>query len=208
MKPKGISSTRVIVAVLIIAALVAASGFLFTRGSSTGQSAPSAKTPTATGAETPPINVTQAYLAHLDAYANRTTCSYSASCVYSLSVLNDYNNQSKVLWRGEVVNIFDGPAFGGPRNATGLLAIQTLYQGTIQLTQTMIFNVQSIKATNNQVNVMMTMSGSSGDLGGYSATLSAQATYSYVNGAWSISNELWDYLSITAPSAIVLGSSG
>jgi hypothetical protein len=205
MKPKGISSTRAIAVVLIIVALGAASGFFFTRGSSTAQSTPSVTT---TSAKTPPINFTQAYLAHLDAYANRTTCSYSASCVYSLSALNDYNNQSVVAWRGQAVNIFNGPSFAGPRNATGLTEIQALYQGTIQITQTMTFKIQSIRATNNQVDAMMTMSGSSGDLGEYQATLSAQATYSYANGAWSISKEVWDYVSITAPSAVVLGSSG
>jgi len=190
MRTRGISSTMAIVA-LIVVVLVAAGGFLFVN-----QGIPRAPPTGTTGTNSGPptvLNATKLYLAHLDAFANRTTCSYSATCVYSYVTLNDYTDQAMVQWQNN--------AFGGPRNITGMIAIQSLYQALGGIIQTMNISIVSMKSSGNQVTVVMNVAGASGVLGPYKGMISAQANYAYANGSWSISKEVWNFVSLTAPNA-------
>jgi hypothetical protein len=194
MRARGVSSTVAIVAVVVIVLIAVSGFFLLTQGApKTSPSSGGTASQTAKSGPAPPINVTQAYLTHLDNFANFSMCSYSATCVYSYTVLNDYGNSTRIVWLGQ--------SFGGPRNATGSLAIQQLYQGLTGIIQSMNISLISVKASGDQVNVMMNVSGASEVLGPYHGTINAQATYAYVNGSWVIVNETWNYLALTAPNA-------
>lgn len=194
MRARGVSS-RVAAVAIVVVVLVAVSGFFLLTQSAQKVSPPSGGTaPQSTkSGPAPPINVTKAYLTHLDNFANFTICSYSATCVYSYTVLNDYSNSTRIVWLGQ--------SFGGPRNATGSLAIQQLYQGLTGIIQSMNVSIISIKASGDQVNAVMNVTGASEVLGPYHGTIDAQATYAYVNGSWVIVNETWNYVALTAPNA-------
>jgi hypothetical protein len=192
MRAKGISSSIAIAAVVVIVLIAGAGYFFLTQGAPKTSSSGTGPSSTNTG-PAPPLNATKAYLAHLDAFANRTTCSFSATCVYSYVALNDYSDQSTVVWENQ--------AFGGPRNTTGLIGIQALYQALGGIIQTMNVSIVSIKASGNQVNVVMNVTGASTVLGPYVGQISAQATYGYANGTWSITKEVWNFLRLTAPNA-------
>ena len=186
-----------VVALIVLAAGLAI--FLFSPGTpNASPSTPSSSRGTVASslANTtgPPINFTQAYLAHLLAYQNRTICTYSKTCVYSYAVLNDYGNQSEVVWQNQ--------ALGGPGNFSGLDQIQHRYQAITSIATTMNFTVLSIGASGDQVNAVMNVTGTSGPLGNFYGTIKVQSTYDYANGSWAISKEIWNFVVLKAPNAL------
>jgi len=180
---RGVSSTAVVGAVVAVVLVAGVAFFLLKPASS---SASGARAQSATGAPPPGFNVTQAYLAHIDEFANRTACAYSATCVYSFAALNDYTNQSTVSWVGHSRPISVG-------TFSGLANIQSLYQTVATVTSTMRLHVLSVGASGDQLNLVMNVTGTSESLGNYAGTVRAQASYAYANGAWSISREVWNY---------------
>jgi hypothetical protein len=187
----AVSSTLVAVIVVVLVLVAGIGYYLFSSGTQLTPASTPSGTPTGT-TQTPAFNVTQAYLAHLAAFGNRTTCTFSATCVYSYAVLNDYNNQSAITWRGGNSSYIVAGTY------SGMFKIQSFYQDVTQATATMTFRVTSIKATGDQLRVIMGVNGVGVYLGKYSGTVNASATYTYSGGAWSISKEVWTYTNLNA----------
>ena len=185
----AVSSTR-IAAVVVVVVLVA--GLAYYAVNSGASQTSHTTTPVSTSAQAPNINLTQAYLTHLAAFGNRTVCTFSATCVYSYAVLNDYNDQSAVTWRGGNSSYLESGTFSGMTN------IQSLYQRVTGATNTMIFKITSIKTTGDQLRVIMGINGVGRTLGKYSGIINASVTYSSSGGAWSISKEVWTYTTLIA----------
>ena len=184
MRTRGISSTR-IVGVVVVIALVAGLGLylLVLAGPPSTSTGGTGVTSTNSGG---PFNATAAYLGHLQAFANKTICSFS-QCKYSLVALNDYTDKSTIIWGG------DSGGLNG--NYTGLQKIQYLYQAMNAVAQVINITTYNLKATGNQVNLEMNVTGVSTAIGQFNGTVKAVVTYASTNGAWSISKENWNYLS-------------
>ena len=188
-------------AVVIIAVVGVAFVFLG-GGSSGGTTTASSTTPTTIVTTTttttttttsqsqgvPPPGVRTAFATHLSRIQSRDVP----------TVLTDYQDSATVVWAGT--------AGGEEGTYPGTGNIRLLYSAALssasQINITPANYVQVNKSSNQVVvNATLSLSGKSTYIGNFNGTVAASITYVYVNGAWVISHEYWNYKSLQGTSS-------
>ncbi len=105
-----------------------------------------------------------------------------------------YSSGAVVQWKGETLSPY---GMAGTYNGAG--SVRALYQGTIAQDQQLGLTAGAMNssASSNGVtviaNVQVSGGGSSSMLGQFNITVSAQITYEFAAGAWSITQETWNF---------------
>ena len=185
--------TSIVAVVAVVAVALVGIGFVFLGGSSpTGTTTSPSTTSTTTTATSqshaPPPGVLTAFDTHLSRITSRDIP----------TVLTDYQDSATVVWAGS--------AGGEEGTYSGSGNIRLLYSAALssasQLTVTPSDIVQVNKSSSQVVvNSTLGLKGVSSYIGNFNGTVAASITYVYVNGAWLISHEYWNYKSLQGSSS-------